>query len=64
MEYAAIIWYPHIYHQSHRQAREDPMASCEVGVLSSNSRTTSVTLILEILKLAPLQVQRTREIET
>ena len=56
MEYASIIWDPHTNTNSNKL--EKIQCSAARWVLSSYSRTTSVTLLLEQLKLEPLQSRR------
>ena len=56
MEYASIIWDPHTNTNSDKL--EKIQRSAARWVLSSYSRTTSVTSLLEQLKLEPLQTRR------
>ena len=56
LEYASIIWDPHTNTNSDKL--EKIQRSAARWVLSSYSRTTSVTSLLEQLKLEPLQTRR------
>ena len=56
IEYASIVWDPHTNTNSDKLKRVQRSAA--KWVLSSYSRTTSVTYLLEQLKLEPLQTRR------
>ena len=56
MEYASIIWDPHT--NTNLDKLEKILRSAARWVLSSYSRTTSVTSLLEQFKLEPLQIRR------
>ncbi len=56
MEYASIIWDPHITSNADKLEKIQRLPAR--WVVSSYSRTTSVTSLLEKLKLEPLQVRR------